>query len=307
MIPPASGKAVTRMNVSPTFSLVVATLARTSALEILFDSIKASDLKDFEVIVVDQNRDGRLDEICRRYESAFLINHLKVDFKGAARARNYGVRFASGKYLNFPDDDCELLPDTLIFARELLDGMSLKLLNGRCLDRLGGASTTRFIEDERYLTPWRIWGRNIEFTTFFEREAFLAVGGYDERFGVGSNYGADEGPEILIRLLSTLPAHQAYYSHRLRFIHPDKAVDYSETGARRAFSYARGRGALLAKWPILPMYRNALKFLTFSVLGRLLFRGGKGRCYWRRLEGFVSGYTEFRKMLREENGSRAQA
>lgn len=295
------------MSAVPIFSLVVGTLRRTTELEMLFASIAASQVTDVEVIVVDQNNDGSVDEICKRYDLKFPLNHLKVNQPiGRTRACNYGARFASGKYINFPDDDCELMPDTLRLAHELLVSMNLKLLSGMCVDHHGHDSTTRFRHDERFLTAWSIWDRNIEFTTFFERESFLRVGGYDERFGLGSRYGADDGPDLIFRVLSTLPARQAYYSHRVRFIHPDKRQDYSSSAVERTFNYARGRGALLAKWPIMPMYRNALKFVTLSFLGRVLFRGGKGRMYWRRLRGFVSGYSEFRKMLREENGGRAQ-
>jgi glycosyltransferase involved in cell wall biosynthesis len=96
------------------FSFVVPTLERTRELEILFDSIAASRITEFEVIVVDQNRDGSLDDICLDYSKQFSLDHLKEEFKGAARARNYGARFASGTYLNFPDDDCVLRRDTLL-------------------------------------------------------------------------------------------------------------------------------------------------------------------------------------------------
>lgn len=284
----------------PTFSLIVPTLGRTKELEALFESIAASQVTDLEVIVVDQNRDGSLDDICQRYSRQFSLNHLKVKFIGAARARNHGARFASGTYLNFPDDDSALLPDTLRLAQALLESMNLKLLAGMSVDELGKASTTRFVRDERFLTLWNLWVRHIEFATFIDREAFLRIGGYDERFGVGSRYGADEGPELLIRLLPTLASRQAYYSHRLRFTHPDKAQDFSAKGAQRAFLYARGRGAVAAKWPILPVSLAVFRYVATSALGTLVFPGAKGRMYWCRLKGFFSGYREYRTSLRAE-------
>lgn len=206
----------------PAFSLIVPTLGRTKELEALFESIVTSDVSDLEVIVVDQNRDGSLDDICQQFSRQFSLNHLKVEFVGAARARNYGVRFASGKYLTFPDDDCALLPDTLRLAQELLVNMNLRLVTGMTVDEVGRDSTTRFVRDERFLTLWNIWGRCIEVGIFVERKAFLRIGGFDERFGVGSRYGSDEGPELVIRLLPTLASRQAYYSHRLRLTHPQK-------------------------------------------------------------------------------------
>lgn len=284
----------------PTFSLIVPTLGRTKELGALFESIVASQVTDFEVIVVDQNQDTSLDDLCLRYSKKLSLNHLKVEFKGLCRARNYGVRFASGMYLNFPDDDCMLLPDTLQIAQELLESMNLKLLTGMSVDELGSDSTTRFVRDERFLTLWNLWVRQIEFATFIDREALLRIGGYDERFGVGSSYGADEGPELLIRLLPTLASGQAYYSHRLRFSHPNKRFDYSAKGIERAFLYARGRGALVAKWPILPVCRGVFRYVAASALGALVFPDAKGQMYWCRLKGVLSGYREYRRSVRAE-------
>jgi glycosyltransferase involved in cell wall biosynthesis len=294
------------MSIAPKFSLIVSTLGRTKELELLFDSMTASEIKDFEVIVVNQNDNGSLDQLCHRYSQRFSLMHVKVQFTGLSRARNYGVRFASGVYLNFPDDDCELLPDTLTLAQDLLVRMNLKLLTGMSVDRVGHDSTTYFVHDERFLTLWSMWGRFIEFATFFEREAFLRIGGYDERFGLGSRYGADEGADLLIRLLLTLRPTRAYYSHRVRVVHPDKQNNFSPAGAERAFSYARGRGALAGKWSILPVSLAVFRYVAASALGTLVFRDGKRRTYWYRLKGFLSGYLEFKKAMREEYRVRAR-
>lgn len=74
----------------PTFSLIVPTVDRTKELGALFESIVASQVTDLEVIVVDQNRDGSLDDICQRYSWQLSLNHFKVKFIGAARAENAG-------------------------------------------------------------------------------------------------------------------------------------------------------------------------------------------------------------------------
>lgn len=288
----------------PTFSLIVPTLGRTKELGALFESMVASQVTDFEVIMVDQNQNASLDGLCQRYSKSFSLKHLKVKWRGAARARNYGALFASGTYLNFPDDDCMLQRDTLALAQELLAGMNLKLLTGMSVDPAGNASTTEFIEDEQFLTLQGIWGRFIEFSMFVEREAFLRIGGYDERFGVGSTYGADEGADLLIRLLPTISPRQAYYTYRVKFIHPDKQNDYSAIGEERAFNYARGRGALFAKWPTVVLLPMTLRYIAASALGGLVFPGAKGRTYQRRLRGFLSGYVEFRKAPLFDNTGR---
>ena len=48
------------LSASPLLSLVVATKGRPSPFEVLFRSLEAQSFRDFEVIVVDQNADGRI-------------------------------------------------------------------------------------------------------------------------------------------------------------------------------------------------------------------------------------------------------
>ena len=279
---------------TPFFSLVIPTVGRTTELARLFQSMDRSTCMDFECIVVDQNDDDRVGGILRPLGGRFPIRHLRVGFRGAARARNYGARHAVGIVLNFPDDDCELTPTLLEEAKGRLMSQSIKVLVGMCIGESGKPSTTRFVLDERPLTAWSMWGRNIEATMFFERSVFVRAGGYDERFGVGSEFGSDEGAELLIRLLPQLRPGEAYYSHALRFYHPDKARDFTPDGGLRAYSYSRGSGALLAKWPTAPVLLNSVRMLLGAAVAATVFQGGKRRYYVKRLQGFVSGFLDYR-------------
>jgi glycosyltransferase involved in cell wall biosynthesis len=272
----------------------VPTLGRTAEVARLLESLARSTCRDFECIVVDQNADDRLGPVLAPFAGRFPLTHLRVDFRGAARARNFGARRARGRVLNFPDDDCELTPRLLADVRARLDRQPLAVLIGMCVDRDGAASTTRFARDERALSAWSMWTRNIEFTMFFDRAAFARAGGYDERFGVGAEFGSDEGAELLIRLLRTLPAGQVRYDHALRFFHPDKAADASPAGAARAYGYARGSGALLAKWPIAPVIVHSARVLAGAAAGAAISTGGRRRLYLERLRGFAAGFLGYR-------------
>ena len=279
---------------NPFFSLVIPTIGRTVELGRLFQSLDCSTCKDLECIVVDQNDDARLRQVLEPFGDRFPIRHLRVNFRGAARARNYGARHAIGKVLNFPDDDCELTPMLLEDVQRQLTTQPIKVLVGMCIDRSGDPSTTRFALDERPLTAWTMWGRNIEFTMFFDSSTFARAGGYDEHFGVGSDFGSDEGAELLLRLLKDLPPGGVHYAHTLRFYHPDKAADCSPEGAARAYGYARGSGALLAKWPTAPVILYSARMLLGAAAAAAIFRGGRRNLYLKRLQGFVSGFRGYR-------------
>src|SRR5258708_3050813 len=117
------------------FSLIVPTLNRREDVERLLFSIAAQSCRDFEVIIVDQNADDRLGDICREFARRMPLMHLKVESKGAARARNHGLGFAKGRIINFPDDDCEFTPELLeLVATRLQQNPDWDALFARAID-----------------------------------------------------------------------------------------------------------------------------------------------------------------------------
>jgi len=72
-------------------SLVVCTLGRTTPLERLFESLFTQEHKNFEVIVVDQNRDNRLDPLFEEERWSFPLRRQRTTGeKGLSRGRNTG-------------------------------------------------------------------------------------------------------------------------------------------------------------------------------------------------------------------------
>ena len=97
--------------------LIVATIGRVELLERLFISLSDQQHSSFRVVVVDQNGDGRLDDLVARYGNACHIEHLKVPAVGVSAARNVGLtRLADAELVAFPDDDCFYDPLTLANA-----------------------------------------------------------------------------------------------------------------------------------------------------------------------------------------------
>lgn len=278
----------------PFFSLVVPTIERTYEVEALLASIRNSEFKDFEVIIVDQNQDNRLDQIIDIFRPDFDILHLKVEFRGLARARNYGARYAKGQWINFPDDDCELKRELLGNAKQNILDRNISVLTGSCVDR-NGKFSGRFVNDETYVDLSNIWGRFIDAAIFIDRKVFLDLAGFDERFGVGSQYGGEEGGELLIRLIKHLPRESLYYNYKVQFYHPHKAYEFTTADCQRSYNYSRGSGANLAKWPYFHMYIHAANLILRGIVGAIIFRKGKRWFYLNRLKGFFHGYLEFRR------------
>ncbi len=228
------------------FSLVLATVGRTSELNRLFESLLVQTFHDFEVIVVDQNPDGRLMPILHRARCLGLaIRHLRFSPPNLALARNAGIAEASGQWLGFPDDDCWYEPQTLERIR----------LRSRRADRPQGI-ISRWVEQDTALPAGVLsWQRSSRFrdipvssiTLFFQYSLIERIGGFDGRLGVGQWFGAGEETDMILRALRSgaLIAHEpaARVHHRVEPPH----ITVSPNALKSARLRARGTGAMYAK------------------------------------------------------------
>ena len=260
------------------FSLVLATVGRTVELNRLFDSLLAQTFHDFEVIVVDQNRDERLQPVLHRARCLGLaLRHLRHYPPNLALARNAGIAVASGSWLGFPDDDCWYEPHTL----------ERVILRSRRRDQPQGV-VVRWVEQQDPSTPGLLsWTQSARFrdypvssiTLFMQRELVSRIGGFDGRLGVGQWFGAGEETDIVLRALraGAVMAHEPTAGVH----HPvDRPVQVGSKIARRAARQrARGTGAMYAKhrlpaWVVMrgllaplarPLARGALRELAHGL------------------------------------------
>lgn len=226
-------------------SLVLATLGRDQELVDFLLSLHNQTYKDFELIIIDQNKDGKIDAIVESFRSRFELRHIKVDFTGNARARDYGIDLAQGRIVAFPDDDCIYSWDVLEkvvaeFAQH--DKLSI-LVAGSYVDSSDRFSIGVNSRKARYFSRWQMMG--VEFTQFFDvqhldRRQFHL----DHDFGIGSKYSGGEGFEMLYRLLRA--GATAFYTPDIKIYHPDK--DHYKLGTGRMLMYSTGVGAYIRKF-----------------------------------------------------------
>lgn len=284
-------------------SLILATVGRTTELNRLFDTLAAQTFRDFDIVVVDQNRDDRLLPVLHRARYLGLVlRHLKHSPPNLALARNAGIAAADGHWIGFPDDDCWYEPQTL----------ERVITRARRHDRPRGV-ITRWVEQDPALPPGALsWHRSSRFrdlpvssiTLFLRRELLGQIGGFDGRLGVGQWFGAGEETDIVLRALraGALLAYdpQARVHHRVE--PPDPSA--STIMRRAAQLRARGTGAMYAKhalpgWVIARgLLSPLIKPLTRGALGTELVNGwavAHGRLHgwlrWSRLHGTHSPST----------------
>ncbi len=287
------------------FSLVMCTRGRDVEVEAFLESLQAQDRRDFELIVVDQNDDDRLVPAMDRFSGRFRLRYLRMGGSGAARARNLGLAHVSGELVGFPDDDCCYLPG-------YLDAVDRAFIENPALGGLTGQPTAEKLQhDEQSLTEWHSIGiytvHNLsqEFTIWIRRER-LGTLRYNERMGVGARtlWGADEGPDLLIRLMQT-GCTMRYYP-RLFVYHPNKIMSVSRATLSRAASYARGRGCLfrLHRFPARLMVTALFRPAAGCGVCLATVRPLRSAYYFAVFAGMLRGLLMSRSELAEvEQGS----
>lgn len=99
------------------FSIVMACFNVENYVQEAIESIihQTFDFKDVEIILVDDGSSDSTVNICKKYVDMYPenIKYFYKDNGGQASARNFGINYASGKYINFLDADDKLIENTL--------------------------------------------------------------------------------------------------------------------------------------------------------------------------------------------------
>nr|VFK67185.1 MAG: Glycosyltransferase, GT2 family [Candidatus Kentron sp. UNK]VFK72559.1 MAG: Glycosyltransferase, GT2 family [Candidatus Kentron sp. UNK] len=231
------------------FSLILATINRVNEPECLLHSLSAQVYDGaFEVIIIDQNPDDRLNGMVARYQQYFPILHLRQDKPLLARARNQGIPHIRGAYVGFPDDDCVYEPDTLSkAARFFAHNPQYAGIVGNVLEL--DSDTEAMLMDkapEPGIVDYdKAWGV-VMTAAFFMRAEELDDTRFDETIGPGTYWGCGEDVDLLLRRMDA--GARFYFDPSLIVRHPSPYGIYSTWQLVERYSrYGRGTGYLMAK------------------------------------------------------------
>ena len=285
-------------------SLIVATVDRVSELERLLTSLDAQTYKEFEVIVIDQNTDERLVPVLQSHP-ALAVRHLR-SVRGAGRARNHGLRVATGDIVAFPDDDCWYPQSVLELVVKWLDqhrGFDAVFTTMRDADNQPVG--LRWPPRPCTVTKANLWNTAIYVTAFLRRPVIAAVGYFREDIGIGADSAYQSGEESDYFLRALAMGFKMQYDPTLTVHHPN--LHTLERLRSKTYPYSLGCGYVLRLHGY--SWLDFGKFLVRSIGGAVvsLCRGNiaMAEVYVMRAAGQLRGYFFGSRDLRAaETGTR---
>lgn len=231
-------------------SVVVCSRERPTLLTDTVRSVLAARSVPRELVVVDQSESANAELAALGEVRGCRVRYVHSATSGLSRARNIGIREASETVVVLLDDDMFVDDDWLTTLLSGLSAGGRAVATGRVLaappeGRAGvvppAALVTRETPDVyRGAQPADVVpGANVA----LPRELVLALGGYDERLGAGTRYGAaddnDMGHRLLLAGCEVRHVPEAVVFHRAW--RPQNEL----VGLR--WRYGRGKGAFYAK------------------------------------------------------------
>ena len=278
-------------------SLVLATINRTYDVERFLKSLTFQNYDNFEVVIVNQNVDDRLNTIIDKFNDYFPIVHIRSD-KGLSKARNIGLSYVSGEIVAFPDDDCSYYPDTLTKVNTHFNENSADIILGRIYDRtLNNNIIRNWSSKRKNINKYNFYYNSCSITIFLKKSSCILneKKSFDERLGAGSCFPSCEDVDFIYRAL--LMKKVVLYFPNIHLWHPEFSLKNADDSKidKYSLSYGLGFGAFIKKnrdfhtvLLFLLMISYHLIYLTLSVF-ILDFKGVKYRknAITSRVKGFI--------------------
>jgi glycosyltransferase involved in cell wall biosynthesis len=259
-------------------------------------------LPPLEVVVVDQSCSSAARKVVSDCAEKTLLNLRYYHHTGCGHtaARNIGIRMSRGDIIAFTDDDC--LADERWISAIIQE---FRLTGANCVCGRTVAANHRERRGPAYLSTLRLDERRVinricnplfvgrGNNMAFRREDIVALGGFNERIGVGTSVYAGDDTDILYRLLKSGGTVAATPHAVIRHAQPD---DWANV-IRKKRGYAISFSAIFSGKAV-----NGDVYAGMLVTGKLLYEAvflfGRGVLFmqkdvaqvgWHSMMGSLSG------------------
>ena len=227
------------------FSLILATVGRVNEVDKFIQSVVNCkyNINKVQLIIVDQNKHDLIKEIINKYNNILKIDYIKSDKEGLSYNRNIGIKYAEGRIIAFPDDDCEYLEDTLESVYNAILNLDNDIVLGRIIDRDLNDVIRKWPKKEKRINKMNFFVLHSSITTFIDSNSFIDMPYFDEELGVGARYGSCEDTDYIYRLLNKKLG--VIYTPEVILYHPKKEEE--NLNKNRIKKYGEGFGAFCKK------------------------------------------------------------
>jgi GT2 family glycosyltransferase len=245
----------------PTTTLIISSRNRAELLLDTIHSVLEGDQLPAEIVVIDQS--DQFNQVLSTFTppSGSEIHYIWSQSRGSSTGRNVGINSAKNEGILFIDDD--MFVDKYWFGTMvhlLCNSKAKTVISGRLVAENGSdaSSFSPSLKEEESFTEYE---GMIEADVLDSgnmacfRSDILAVGGFDERLGVGTPFPAAEDNDLGFRFLTD--GYRILYTPAAWVIH--RAWRSQDHYLPHRWGYGLGRGAFYAKHFSRKMIRQRLK------------------------------------------------
>lgn len=154
---------------SSVVSIIIPTWGNRDSLGVLFRSLEAQTVQNFEVIIVDKHSMDGTEDFSRECGFRFFDKPL-----GRSAARNFGASQAAGSFLLFLDSDMQLSDGVIEKCCQKITDQDALCIREEVVTQNNYWARARALErDNMYGTLY------YEGARFFRKSTFVMLGGYD--------------------------------------------------------------------------------------------------------------------------------
>ncbi len=225
--------------------LAIPTYGRFNELHQLLASISNQPNIPEQIAIIDQNEVGFLDSLIAEWSDHLPIDHHRVNFKSASKARNLGAKILQTDIIAFPDDDCIFLNDTAGKIKDAFqENPSADIIIGKKKEFKKHARTKKKRTTKTIKSVLDLFNAKAETSNIFcKRTALLSMPMlFDESVGPGdcTEVISNEETDLLIRMLHNNANLILYCGIEIH--HHSSQVSFS-----RSLKYGEGRFELIKR------------------------------------------------------------
>jgi len=239
------------------FSVVVCTYNRSNVLSTALDTLldQSIDPSLYEVIVVDNNSTDKTKEVVLDYATKDdRVKYVLEEKVGLSHARNRGLIEASGDYIVYTDDDCELPKEWLYNAYGVFQQMRPAMMGGPVHPYYLDGTKPLWYKDLYIIKEYGTIGRPLNENeyligcNFFVRKDLPGtIGDFDADYGMtGGKIGYAEETELQERMRRILNGEIIYYDPKLFVRHLVRPEQMTLKWIIKSF-YSKGKNNYLLR------------------------------------------------------------